>query len=129
MPGDGMSLFTDGCLITRTPRGWTIAWLRFLWRFGLCSGRRVNPYGMEDRYFDDRVRKTLERLRRAQSSRFVFRTPHDLLRALGLPAERPVATAIDWALQPPLEHPRSALPPGASLPVSPHEIGQSAAPE
>ena len=69
MPVDGMSLFMDGCLITRTPRGWTIAWLRFLWRFGLCSGRRVNQYGMGDRYFDDRVRKTLERLGRAQSSR------------------------------------------------------------
>lgn len=41
-------------------------------------------------------------LGRAQSSRLVFRTPRDSLRALGLLAERPVATAIDWALQPPV---------------------------
>jgi len=92
--------------------------------FAIRSDVPLNPWR------GGNCRRNLEWLLvRAQSRRLVFCTPRDSLRALGLLAERPAATAINGALQPSLEHSRSALPPSASLPVSPHEIGQSAAPE
>lgn len=92
--------------------------------FAIRSDVLLNPW------WGGNCRKNLESLlRRARSRRLVFCTPRDLLPMLELPAERLVATALDEALQPSIQHPRLAVPTGASLPVLPHGIGQSASPE
>jgi hypothetical protein len=92
--------------------------------FAIRSDVLLNPW------WGGNCRRNLELLlQRAQSRRLVFCTPRDSLRAMGLLAERAVATVIDETLRPPLEHPRLVLPTGVSLPVPPHGIGQFARPE